>query len=199
LTVARSTGSERHAAAAGVLEAPAHVMLPEQDVESLAYLKILDRRSREVITIVELLSPTNKRPGEHRAQYLGKRSSTLHSSAHLVEIDLLRGGEAMPAEVRPQCTYSVLVSRADQRPQAGFWPFNLRDALPMVPVPLRTEDGDARLDLRAILDRIYDDAGYEDYLYEHEPTPPLSGDDAAWARAFLPMPPPTTAAGTEAS
>ena len=160
----------------------------KNDVESLSYLKILDRRSREVITIVELLSPANKRPGENRSQYLAKRSGVLHGPAHLVEIDLLRGGEPMPAEDRPACTYSVLVSRADRRPRADFWPFGLRDALPTIPVPLRGEDEDARLDLRAILDRIHDDAGYEDFLYEHEPTPPLTDDDAAWVRSFLPPP-----------
>jgi hypothetical protein len=174
------------------LESPAHVQLPEEDVESLSYLKILDRTSRELITVVELLSPTNKRPGDHRAQYLSKRSTVRQGPAHLVEIDLLRCGTPMPADERPECTYSVLVSRADRRPKADFWPIGLRDPLPTIPVPLRTEDGDARLDLRALLDRIYDESGYEDYLYQHEPDPPLSGDDATWARSLLPPPPAET-------
>jgi len=173
-------------------EAPAQVLLPEQDVESLSYLNILDRESREVVTVVELLSPTNKRPGEHRAQYLAKRSAVRQSEAHLVEIDLLRGGQPMPAEGRPGCTYSVLVSRAARRPQADFWPFGLRDPLPTVPVPLRPGDGNARLDLRAILDRVHDESGYEDFIYKHKPDPPLTGDDDAWARSFLPPPPAET-------
>jgi hypothetical protein len=170
------------------LEAPAHVLLPEEDVESLSYLKILDRVSRELITVVELLSPTNNRPGDHRAQYLSKRSIVRQGPAHLVEIDLLRGGKPLPAEERPECTYSVLVSRADRRPEADFWPIGLRDPLPTIPVPLRPEDGDARLDLQALLNRIYDESGYEDYLYHHEPDPPLVADDASWARSFLPPP-----------
>ena len=164
------------------------VLLPEQDVESLSYLNVLDRESREVVTVVEVLSPTNKRPGEHRAQYLAKRSAVRQSDAHLVEIDLLRGGQPMPAEGRPECTYSVLVSRADRRPQADFWPFGLRDPLPTVPVPLRPGDGYARLDLRAILDRVYDESGYEDFIYQREPDPTLTGDDDAWVRSFLPSP-----------
>jgi hypothetical protein len=64
----------------------------------------------------------------------------------------------------------------------------LRDPLPTVPVPLRTGESDARLDLRAILDRVYDESGYEDFLYRREPDPPLTSDDAAWARSFLPAP-----------
>jgi hypothetical protein len=162
--VVRDEGPTTRAAAAGVLQAPAQVLLPEQDVESLSYLNVLDRESRELVTVVELLSPTNKRPGEYRAQYLAKRSAVRQSEAHLVEIDLLRGGPPMPAEGRPECTYSVLVSRADRRPQVDFWPFGLRDRLPTVPVPLRPGDRDARLDLRAILDRVYDESGYEDFI-----------------------------------
>jgi hypothetical protein len=179
-------GQGRHAAAAGVLEAPAHVLLPAPDVESLSYLKVLDRESRELITVIELLSPTNKRPGDHRAQYLSKRSSVLSSTAHLVEIDLLRGGRPLPAADRPECTYSVLVSRAGHRPRADFWPFGIRDPLPIVPIPLRPTEEDARVDLRAILDRVYEEAGYEIFLSRCPLDPPLTGEDVAWARALLP-------------
>src|SRR5262249_20551046 len=113
LAVIRGGADEERNSGVGLLEAPAQVLLPEQDVESLSYLKILDRESRDVVTVIELLSPTNKRPGEHRAQYLAKRSAVRHSNAHLVEIDLLRGGPPMPAEGRPACTYAVLVSRVE--------------------------------------------------------------------------------------
>jgi hypothetical protein len=94
----------------------------------------------------------------------------------------------MPAEGRPACTYGVLVSRVDRRPTADFWPFGLRDPLPTILVPLRPGDGDASLDLRAVLDRVYDESAYEDYIYRNTPDPPLAGDDAVWARTFLPRP-----------
>ena len=71
----RGEGARTHEGTSGLLEAPAHVFLPAQDVESLSYLKILDREGRELVTVIELLSPTNKRPGNHRAQYLSKRSA----------------------------------------------------------------------------------------------------------------------------
>lgn len=90
----------------------------------------------------------------------------------------------MPAEGRPSCTYTVLVSRAHQRPTADFWPLGLRDPLPTILVPLRPGDSDARLDLRVILD--YDESAYEDYIYQRPPDPPLSPDDATWASALLP-------------
>jgi hypothetical protein len=163
-----------------------HAVVPEFESDRESFLEVLDRVSREVITVVELLSPTNKQPGENHRRYLAKRADLLNSAVHLVEIDLLRCPKPMPADHRPACTYSVLVSRAGLRPQAGFWPIGLRDPLPTVPVPLRTGEPDARLDLRNIIDRIYDESGYRYFLYQRDPDPPLSDDDFAWARSLLP-------------
>jgi hypothetical protein len=144
----------------------------------------------ELVCVVELLSPSNKRPGPNRSQYLAKRRQILNSPAHLVEIDLLRDGEPKPWEDRPACTYSVMVSRAVDRPEAGFWSIGLRDRLPSIPIPLRPPHDDARLDIQAILHRVYDAAGYQFYIYEGTPSPGLGQDDAAWSRQFLPPPTP---------
>jgi hypothetical protein len=171
----------------GLLEAPTRVRLPSVDRERLSFVEIRDRRDRELITVVELLSPANKNPGPDREQYLAKRMELLNSSVHLVEIDLLRGGIPSPAEDRPDCAYSVLVSRVESRPDAEFWPIQLRERLPLICIPVRVPDPDARLDLRSVLDQIYDDAGYVDYIYSGEPRPQLGEEDAAWARQFLPQ------------
>ncbi len=141
---------------------------------------------RELITVVELLSPTNKRGGADREQYVAKREELVKSAAHFVEIDLLRGGRPMPVERRPRCDYSVLVSRAEARPWAGFWPVRLRQRLPIIPVPLLPGDPDARIDLQEILHHVYDATGYEDFIYAGQPDPPLSSKDAAWAGTFVP-------------
>jgi hypothetical protein len=171
-----------------LLDAPAEVQLEMQDVERVPYLEIRDRRHRELVTVVAMLSPSNKR-GEDRQQYLTKRDELLRSSAHLVEIDLLRGGRPMPSTNRPDCTYSVLVSRVESRPRAGFWPIRFQERLPAIPIPLRHPDVDARIDLQETLDRVHDAFGYEDFLYTGSPEPPLSAEDAAWARQFLPAAP----------
>jgi hypothetical protein len=165
-----------------VLEAPVTVRIPPVDVEGLSVLEIRDRRDREVVNTVEVLSPTNKRSGPHRQQYLAKRAQLLASASHFVEIDLLRGGPRMPLDELPPCDYYALVSRAEDRPRSGLWPIGLRDALPVLPIPLRAPDGDVRLGLRLALDRVYDAAGYEKYIYEQEPSSELPPHDAAWAR-----------------
>lgn len=151
-----------------------------------AYLSIIDRQSREVVTVVELLSPANKqKSGPDRVQYLARRDAVLASQASLVEIDLLRGGEPMPGEPRPSCAYSVLVSRPGERPDSGFWPLELSGRLPVVPIPLRSPRPDASLDLQALLHRVYDEAGYEFYIYDGPPQPALTPEEAAWAEPFL--------------
>jgi len=53
-------------------------------------IEIRDVAQRQLVTAIEILSPTNKR-GEGRPEYRAKRRLLL-SSTHLIEIDLLRDG-----------------------------------------------------------------------------------------------------------
>lgn len=160
-------------------------LLPEVDIQRVRRLEIRERDGRELVTIIELLSPINKRQGADREAYIGKRKSLLHSPVHLVEIDLLRGGLAMPLEEMPDCDYSILVSRYEERPEVDVWPVRLRAPLPTIPIPLRSPDADVPLDLMAALHRTYDDARYELYIYDGQPRPPLHPDDEAWARGVV--------------
>lgn len=87
----RGEGVASRGSTATILEAPAHVLLPDSDIERLSYLKIIDRQSRDVVTVIELFSPANKNAGANRLHYLSKRAAILESDAHFIEIDLLRG------------------------------------------------------------------------------------------------------------
>jgi hypothetical protein len=176
-----------------VLNAPARIVLPAVEFERQPFLEIRDRQSRQLVAVIEVLSPSNKRPGPDRDQYVGKRANLLRSTAHLVEIDLLRAGPRFPLEQAPACDYYVMVSRAEERPAAGFWPLGLREPLPVVPVPLRPPWPDARLELQAILHTVYDRAYYKDYIYAGAPQPALGAADAAWAAALVTPSPETPA------
>lgn len=178
------------------LAAPASVGMPAiVEEERLPYLEIRDRDRNEVVTVVELLSPANKATGPQRDQYRAKVQRILASRANFVEIDLLRGGPRLPWTDLPPCDYYAVVSRHAERvadpPRAGLWPIALRDALPTIPIPLRPGELEPTLDLQALLHRIYDAAGYEMFLYQADPEPPLSGADAVWAAQILH--PPATA------
>jgi hypothetical protein len=133
-----------------------------------------------------LLSPSNKYAGPDRERYLAKARKLHQSWVHFVEIDLLCGGPRMPWLDMPACDYCAVVSRYERRPKAEFWPIQLRDRLPEIPIPLRHGDADARLDLQQVLDRIYDAAGYVYHNYAGPPEPAVSAADAAWAQTFLP-------------
>lgn len=186
LIPALALAAQAPATASAVLDAPAEVSLPAVDVEQLSFLEVRDRDNNELITVIELLSPTNKYAGPDREQYLAKALWLQSRWVHFVEIDLLRGGPRMPWLNMPACDYCVVVSRHEQRPKAGIWPIRLRDRLPEIPIPLRRGDADARLDLQIVLDRIYDAAGYAYYIYSGPPEPQLAPADAAWVKEFLP-------------
>lgn len=176
---------QRAAPAGAVAEAPVVLQLPAVEGEKHLSLEIRDRRNRRVVTVVELLSPSNKTPGSDRDDYLAKRRQVLAGSTHLVEIDLRRGGQRPQPPELPPCDYYALVSRSEDRPRVGFWPIGLRDPLPNLPIPRAEPDPPVHLDLKAVLDRTYDLADYGKYIYEESPEPSLSAEDEAWARAIV--------------
>lgn len=174
------------AKATATLQAPRHIILPLVDKVGLSFLEIRDRRTRRLVTVIELLSPSNKLPGSDRDQYEVKRAEVLASQTHFVEIDLLRGGARMPFVDEVACAYCVLVSRYHQRPRADVWPIALREPLPCIPIPLGRNDAEPELDLQAILHRLYDTGGYAKFIYATEPDPPLAPEDAAWSSSLVP-------------
>ncbi len=169
-----------------LVTAPVQLTLPAVEVERHSSIEIRDRRNRRVITVIELLSPSNKTPGDDLGDYAGKRREVLASPVHLVEIDLRRGGQRPSPPLLPSSDYYALVSRYEDRPRMGLWPIGLRERLPVIPVPLTAPDPDISLDLQAVLHRVYDAAGYAKYIYRDTPEPPLRPEEAEWARPFLP-------------
>ncbi|MGV3720943.1 MAG: DUF4058 family protein [Actinomycetota bacterium] len=175
-------------AGTAVLSRPIHVRAPIPDVVRERYLEIRDLRAHDqVLTVLEVLSPANKRTGPGRAAYLEKRLAVLSSDTSLVEIDLLRAGERMPVLDAPQTPgYRVFVSPADTRPDAELYPFTLRDPLPHFGVPVRTSADAVPVDLGAILATAYERGSFAQRLdYSAAPQPALSVEDAAWAVGVL--------------
>ncbi len=152
------------------------------------FLTVRDAATREVVTVIEMLSATNKRPGsDGRAQYLRKRKSVLQSRAHLVELDLLRGGQRLPMRTPlPEGDFFAIVSRSPRRPAAEVFAWTVRQSLPSIPVPLSGSDPDVTLDLQAVMDATYDGLGYDYALNYSQPVVPLLRDaDLVWVRQVL--------------
>lgn len=160
--------------------------MPEERRES--YLVIRDHESMEVVTVIETLSPANKRKhGDGRREYLRKREEVLCSTAHLVEFDLLRGGERLPVQGPvPTGDYYAIVSRGHLRPSAAVFAWTLRGPMPRVPIPLLPGDDDVVLSLQETFSAVYERAAYELSLdYTAELQPPLPEVDASWMQDLL--------------
>lgn len=151
------------------------------------YLEVRNRSSGLVVTVVEILSPVNKRPGEGRESYLQKRQRILGSLTNLVEIDLLRSFDCLPI-LAPniQSDYRILISRYAQRPAAELYAFNLKDALPIFSLPLRSEDVEPTVNFQQLFTEIYDKAGYDYRIdYTSEIVPALSEANRVWVKQLL--------------
>jgi hypothetical protein len=162
------------------------VVLPQFEAVHERYLEIRDTQTHAVVTAIEMLSPSNKAPGEGREAYEEKRWQVLSTLTNLVEIGLLRGGKPMEMQPPPQGDYRILVQAGWERPQARLYACSVRQALPEVPVPLRRGEPEARLPLGTLLTDIYARAHNDLRIdYCQPPEPPLSSPDAAWADALL--------------
>jgi hypothetical protein len=163
------------------------VTLIEDEIRELR-VEVIDASQRQVVTVIEVLSPANKVSGARGQQsYRRKRAEVLASQSHWVEVDLLRDGERLvAAELMPRGDYFVHVSRVERRPAGTVWPIRLPQSLPVIPIPLHAPDPDAKLDLQQVLTTIYDRSSYDLTIdYGLEPTPPLPREYAPWADRLL--------------
>jgi hypothetical protein len=179
------------AAEAGIAVAEPFVMQTHEEA-SEGFIEIIDVGSGgRVVTVIEVLSLSNKIPGDGQDKYLQKQRELLQGRVSLVEIDLLRAGKrvlGVPFHEIPlpyRTTYQITAHR-------GWKPFHfeiyrapLREPLPTIRVPLRESDPDAVLELQKLVDMCYANGGYDDIDYRVDPDPPLDPEDAAWADELL--------------
>lgn len=175
------------AAATATLAPVVHTMYLPRRRRRQTFLAIRDRSLRKVVTAIELLSPSNKSPGDDRNEYLVKRTNILCTMAHLVELDLLRGGQRLPTrEPLERADFYAFISRHGRLPKVDVYLWTLRDKLPRVPIPLADGDPDAYLDLQAAFTTTYDRTRY-DYALDYRAAlkPPLDAASAEWVRGVL--------------
>jgi len=154
----------------------------------LVNVEVREAGTDALVTAIEILSPVNKRAGAERQKYLRKRRELLRSEVHVVEIDLLRGGQRTPLEITPPpAPYYVTLAHADNRPYVDVWPIPLETRLPVLPIPLHEPDADVPLDLGAIVRSVYDQCGYIARIDYRQPPPPptLTDEQAAWVETLL--------------
>lgn len=192
VSVARKAGSESAAqasAATALVETKAetsipitmHAMVRTEFREG--YLEIREAHGdRQVVTSIEVLSPSNKRIGsEGWFEYLRKRQACLTGHVNFVEIDLLRRGRRMPMEDEcPDSPYYLLVCRKSEAPRCQVRPASATQPLPTIGIPLLPPDPDVPLSLQPLIDAIYECSQYSvDIDYRQPIQPPLSAAEIA--------------------
>ncbi|HEV7403341.1 MAG TPA: DUF4058 family protein [Chthoniobacteraceae bacterium] len=149
----------------------------EREVERR--VEIIDvRGGGDVVTVIEILSRTNKTNGSKA--YIEKCNLLHEAGVNLVEIDLLGSGKhvvSVPPEEIPvpkRTPYLVCVTRGQSPTHIKVWHIGLLQRLPAIGIPLRPTDADAVIDLQPLLDAAYRDGRYDRLIDYRKPlTPPL--------------------------
>ena len=177
--------------AGSAIAEPIRVQVPAEEEVHEKSLHVIDVRDRSIVTVIQLLSPTNKTARSFgRESFLRKRREVLCGDANWLEIDLLREGVRTPKPANaPETPYRVYLSRSGPPRDSFVWPIRLEDRLPVVAVPLRGGDPEVPLDLQLALNAAIERGSYDlDSNYAADPVPPLTGDAIEWARSLVSAP-----------
>ncbi len=181
------------AAAGGVAVAePILVQLKDEPVRQ-RYIEIIHAGDTgRIVTVIEFISPSNKRPGPAQALYLKKRYDLWKAQVSTVEIDLIRQGESLFGDFEldslppePATHYVACAHRGWTLMAAEIYRLPLRQRLPAIRIPLQQEMPDVPLDLQALVDQCYRNGRYDRTNYQRPLHPPLDARDAAWAQSLL--------------
>lgn len=185
----RTGPSKVTGAAVALIDPPlAESQIPLEVEVRLANVEVREAGTDRLVTAIEILSPVNKRSGVQREKYLRKRQELFRTDVHVMEIDLLRGGQRSPLAITPPpAPYYVTLGRARNRPRVDVWPIQLQDRLPRLPIPLLAPDSDVVLDLGAVVRDVYERGAYARRIDYAQPAPPpeLTPAEQAWVADLL--------------
>ena len=158
------------------------VPLHLDEVEDPSTIRIYSRQDEPAVTVIELLSYSNKE-GDGLRKFVDKRRSIMRSDANYIEIDLLRFGTGFPIARRTETDYAVTLSEPVSRQKLGFWPIELRDPLPTIPIPLPNEQP-IDLPLGSVLNSTFQRMRFGKRFYGESPEPRLREPNKSWAEAI---------------
>src|SRR5262249_39818539 len=164
------------------------VTVPVEDIEiEETFLTIKELPGRNLVTVIEALSPTNKKTKRARREYLKNRRDLIRSRVNFIKIDLLRGGKPMPlVDPLPPNDYRILICRARPVRREIAHIFTWRTPIPAIPIPLLPEDAEPAVELNSILHSLMDRARYDLAIdYSRPPRPRLRRGGEVWGGASL--------------
>ncbi|HTU19143.1 MAG TPA: DUF4058 family protein [Gemmataceae bacterium] len=153
------------------------------------YIEIRQRADGRLITLVDVVSPTNKLNSTGRSAYLTKRCESKTANANLVELDLVLQGQPTLEYSRdglPDWDYAVTVTRSTQPERYEIYTSTLQKRLPRFRLPLAADDRDTVLDLHTAFTRCYDQGSFAAKIdYSKDPSTPLIDEDRKWLHEVL--------------
>jgi hypothetical protein len=158
------------------------------------YLEILTGKGQRLVTMIEIVSLSNKKPGDGgRTAYQQKQQECRLGNVNMVELDLLRAGghvTAVPLDhlrrVAGSFDYHTAITVAGSPSHFFAVPTRMTDRLPVIPIPLDPGIEPVRVDLQPLFDEVYDTGLYAEYTdYTRPPDPPLTPEQQAWADGLL--------------
>jgi hypothetical protein len=159
----------------------------EEHVEE--FIEIRQRSDGRLVTLVDVVSPTNKTTREGREAYMKKRNDCKGGGTSLVEIDLVLQGQPMldySREGLPEWDYAVTVTRSTQPERYEIYTATLQKRLPRFRLPLAADDRDTVLDLHAAFTRCYDQGNFAAKIdYQRDPATKVSSDNRKWLGDLL--------------
>lgn len=152
------------------------------------YVEIRQRSSDRLVTVVDLISPTNRTTTKGRQEYKSHRETMRKQGANVIELELVLQGTTcldISTEGLPEFDYAVCVCRARQQDRFEIYTTTLRKRLPRIRLPLATDDRDLIVDLQAVFGRCYD--RHFDGRIDYSKPPPvlLKEDDLKWLRSVV--------------
>lgn len=152
-------------------------------------IEVRQRSDGRLVTVVDVVSPTNKLTPQGRAAYLERRKEGRAHGASLVEIDLVLQGQPTldySREGLPEWDYGVTVTRSTQPERYEIYNATLQKRLPRFRLPLAADDRDTVLDLQTVFARTFEQGGFQAKIdYTKPPPTALDDGDRKWLDEHL--------------
>lgn len=149
----------------------------EEHIE--AFLEIRHRKDSRLLTLIEVVSPTNKTTPEGRQAYEVRRQDARNRGASLLEIDLTLQGRpiiSLPSAYVPTGLFTTVTTRSLHPDRPEIYAIGLEKPLPRLRVPLANDDRDAIVDLQVAVSKAYDSGEVAKHINYAE-DPPLAWSD----------------------
>lgn len=153
------------------------------------FIEVRQRTDGRLITLVDVVSPTNKLNPCGRQAYLDKRREARVQNASIVEVDLVMQGQPMLDYSRdglPDWDYAVTVTRSTQPERYEIYTSTIQKRLPRFKLPLAVDDRDTVVDLQAAFARCYDQGGFGGNVdYRKDPPVVAADEDRRWIQDLM--------------